>query len=334
MPTQLLWLTERSPRHQQSALKAAPDGLQVTIQPPDFALFAPYLPQTDFVISERRTEMTSEMLDLASQLKLIVRLGSLVDDIDLAACQQRGILVSCQPVDIAIAVAEHLMMQMLALLKRLNEAHATTIAAQHDLPASRTDENTFSYNWSRFAKVQNLRGKTIAIIGMGEIGVELVRRLRAFLPSQIFYNKRTPHSPEVETQLAITYATFEECVAQADILVNLLPYSPETDLKINAGVFQQMKAGGFLVHAGSGSTLHEQDLIEALEQHLGGAALDTYEYEPLQPNHPLSVFAQNPAHNLLLTPHIAAGTGTPDRSADYAEVVRFLAGQPLQWRVV
>jgi phosphoglycerate dehydrogenase-like enzyme len=330
--TRLLWLTERGSRHQKQALDAAPPQLHVTMLRSTLPAET-HLANTDILVSERRGRISAELLNAAPHLKLIVRLGSLFDDIDLAACQQRQILVSCQPVIGAINAAEHVMLQILSLLKHLNEVQAMTLAAHHSLPAARTDENTFSYNWFRFQKVETLRGKTVAIIGMGEIGVELARRLRGFLPTRILYYKRNSYSKIVEQQLDITYADFQTCVEMAEILVCLLPYSKETDKLINADVFQRMKPGSLLVHAGSGSTVDEQALLEALV-HLGGAALDTFEHEPLQPEHPLIAAARNPLNNLILTPHLAAGTGSPRRDSDYAEVMRFLAGEPLRHQIV
>ncbi|MBZ0308938.1 MAG: hypothetical protein K8I82_22935, partial [Anaerolineae bacterium] len=215
----LLWLTQRSSRHQKAALESAPPSLHVTIlRTPSTAALA----AAEFLISERRGPITADMLDHAPHLKFIVRLGSLTDDIDLEACQQRNIMVSRQPVEVAIAVAEHVVMQILALLKHLNEAQAMTLVAESAVSPVRTDENTFRYNWSRFQKVKTLQGKQIAIVGMGEIGVETVRRLQAFLPAQITYFKRTPFPESVEQQLGIVYADFETCITQVDVLICLL----------------------------------------------------------------------------------------------------------------
>jgi phosphoglycerate dehydrogenase-like enzyme len=96
-----------------------------------------------------------------------------------------------------------------------------------------------------------------------------------------------------------------------------------------------MKPTAVLVHAGSGSVIDEQALIEALrEKRLAGAALDTYEYEPLQPTHSLLQLARDPNSNLLLTPHVA-GASLPDtRPDDYSEILRFLAHEPLKYEIL
>jgi glyoxylate reductase len=176
-------------------------------------------------------------------------------------------------------------------------------------------------------------GKQVSIVGMGDVGVELVRRLQPFLPAAILYHKRSRYAPQVEETLGIRYASFEACCKAADILVGLLPYSQQTHLILNHVIFEQMKMGSLLVHAGSGGTVDEKDLLSVLQSgRLGGAALDTYESEPLPAEHPLIAHASS--HNLILTPHVAAGSFAPDfRKDEYAEIVRYLAGEPLRHRV-
>jgi phosphoglycerate dehydrogenase-like enzyme len=333
----LLWLTQRGERHQQAALRAAPPQLQVTVRrdlTPDE--LRRLLAETDILISERSGVISAELLDQAPRLRLIVRLGALDHDIDLAACHKKGIWVSRQPVIGSMRGAEHVLMVILALLKRLNETQAAAGRADHGLPPSQSDENTFHYNWDRIAGIGGLHDQRVAILGMGDIGVELARRLTPFLPAQILYHKRQPYPPSVEQELGISYAPFEDCCRQADVLVALLPYSPQTRLVLNGVVFRQMKRGAILVHAGSGGTIHEGELIEAIHNgQIGGAGLDTFSKEPLQPDHPLIQLSRDPAKNIILTPHVAGGTVAADfRKEDYAEVLRFLAGEPLRYRVV
>jgi D-3-phosphoglycerate dehydrogenase len=332
----VLWLTGRSERHQQMALQAAPTGLQVTIcENTNIAKRREMLRRTDFLVSERRGTIDKSLLEIAPNLKLIVRLGTLMDDIDLQAVHLAGVRLSCQPVLETIMVAEYCLMMIMALLKKLNAAQALARITDLQRPVARTDENTFRYNWAGMGDVRGLYGKTVSIIGMGEIGVELTRRLKAFLPAQITYFKRHPYPQSVERELGITYApTLEAALAAGEILVLLLPYSPETDQIINATAFARMPRGSLLIHAGSGSTLDEHALVAALHSgHLGGAALDTFEYEPLLANHPLLALAEDPIANVILTPHVAASTIISSRARDYDELVRFVRGQPLQHEV-
>jgi len=169
---------------------------------------------------------------------------------------------------------------------------------------------------------------------MGEIGVELARRLKPFRLAGLYYYKRKRYPQPVERGLWLRYADMLECVKRADVLVSLLPFTPETDRAIHAGTLALMKPASYLVHAGSGSVIDEQALGEALRSHrLAGAALDTYEYEPLQPTHSLIALARDPNTNLLLTPHTAAASIPEDRSDDFGEIVRFLAYEPLQYEI-
>ncbi len=332
----LLFLTDRSEWHQQDALKSAPAEIEVIMKrgATEAELIA-LMPDIDFVISERNQPVTAGMINASSRLKLVVRLGSLTDGIDLKAARAKGARVSVQPVLGAIFVAEHLLMMMLAVQKRLGRSLAVVDSASSGLPVRRTDENTFAFNWLGFNDIGGLYDKTVAILGMGEIGVELARRLKSFRLKQVYYHKRTRYSPTVENELGLNYALPQDCIPQADVLVCLLPFSAETDRSIDAHLFGLMKPSTTLIHAGSGSVIDEQALIAALRTgQLAGAALDTYEYEPLQPDNPLVQVARDPTMNLLLTPHTAGASLPSGRAGDYSELIRYLRGESLQYRVI
>jgi phosphoglycerate dehydrogenase-like enzyme len=260
----------------------------------------------------------------------------LVYDIDLGAAQRASVMVCLWPVLSCVMVAEHLMMQMLALAKHLPEASAIAQdASDWGRPSRRTDENVFAYNWSGRSNVGGLLGQTVGILGFGEIGAELARRLRPFAPRGVLYNKRRPLPAHVEAELGITYATRTEIIAASDFLCVLLPYMTETDLSINEETFAAMKPGSFVVHCGSGSVIDEEALAAALQSgHLAGAALDTFEWEPLRADNPLLALARDPANNVLLTPHTAASTLPGGRIADWANIQRVLAGEDPLYRVV
>ena len=333
----VLFLTERSPRHQEDALNAAPAGLRVTMlrQPKEQVLLRE-IADAEFLISERAGEVDDALLAAAPNLRLIQRLGSLVYDIDLGAAQRAGVMVALWPVLSCVMVAEHMVMQMLALAKRLPEVSAVAqAAADWGRPARRTDENVFAYNWSGRTNVGGIFGQTVGILGFGEIGAEVARRLQPFAPRGVLYNKRRPLPSHVEAELGITYATRQEVIAASDFLCVLLPYTPETDLSINAATFAQMKERAFVVHCGSGSVIDEAALADTLQRgHLAGAALDTFEWEPLRDDNPLVALARDPAANVLLTPHTAAATLPGGREGDWANIQRVLAGEEPLYRVV
>lgn len=334
----VLFLTERSQRHQQDALAAAPSELEVTIlrRPPREEILR-RLPEVEFLISERAGQIDAEMIAAGKKLRLILRLGSLYHDIDLEAARAAGIPVCVQPHYGAILVAEHMVMQMLALAKRLPEVTAVANAAGDWGKPRRTDENTFSPNWSGRQGVGGLYRQTVGILGFGEIGVELARRLKPFRPAVVLYYKRRRLPAPVEADLDLTYTRQEELIGRSDFLANLLPYSPATDMLLNASLLARMKRGAFLVSCGSGSVIDEAALAEAIRSgHLAGAALDTFEWEPLRPDNPLLPLARDPQMNVILTPHTAAGTPPAkplDRTADYQEILRLLRDEPLRYRV-
>jgi len=331
----VLFLTDRGERHQRNALRSAPAELDIIMKrrAPDTELMD-VLPTVEFIISERAEPVSAQMIAQAAQLKLIVRLGSLMVGIDTEAARLHGVSVSLQPVVGTMYVAEHVLMMTLATLKHLGRSLWQANMGDHGMPARRTDENTFAFNWLGLTDIGGLYGKRVAILGMGEIGVELARRLIAFRPSEVLYNKRTRYPQAVEQQLGITYSDPSDCVQRADILISLLPYAPDTDLSINAVTFDSMKTGAILVHAGSGSVIDEQALVDALKSgKLAGAALDTFEYEPLSPTHPLVLLSREPRSNLLLTPHVAAASLPDTRTDDFSEIMRFVTGEPLRYQV-
>jgi lactate dehydrogenase-like 2-hydroxyacid dehydrogenase len=337
----VLFTTDRGLRHQQAALAAAPPELVITVlRRPSRDQMLAHLPSAEFLISERMGRIDGAIIAAAPQLRLIQRLGSLTYDIDLAAARSAGIPVSAWPVHSCIMVAEHMILQLLTLIKRVQESAAVARAAKSwPTPSRRTDEDTFAYDWSGRQGIDQLYGKTVGIVGFGEIGAELARRLRCFRPGRVLYHKRRRLPPGAEAELHLVYATVGELTAESHVLCNLLPFSPDTDHLIDAAFLADIRRGAYLVSCGSGSVIDEHALADALRSgHLAGAALDTFEWEPVRPDNPLLPLARDPAANVLLTPHVAAGggqvpPGTQARSEDFINVLRVLRGESLLYRV-
>src|SRR5262249_20733413 len=153
---------------------------------------------------------------------------------DVEAARASGCRVSVQPVPMTMVCAEHAVMMILAVLRRLGRSMAAANAANHGKQARRTDENTFSVNWMNFGDLASLYSKTVAILGMGEIGVELARRLKPFRLQALYYNKRERYPQAVERELWLRYADTLDCAKMADVLVSLLPFTAETDRSIHA----------------------------------------------------------------------------------------------------
>ncbi|MCS6871832.1 MAG: NAD(P)-dependent oxidoreductase [Anaerolineae bacterium] len=327
----VLFLTDRGARHQQAALRAAPPELNVImLRAPSFSEMLPALAQADFIISERNQPVTAQMIAAAPKLKLIVRLGSLDYDIDRAAAAARGVQVVVQPVLGTLYCAEHALMMILACLKRLGRSLHAALHTPAPFAPQRGDEDTFSFNWLNFTDIGTLFGKTVSIVGMGEIGVELARLLKPFRLSAVLYNKRKPYPSDVEAALGIQFASLEDCLRRADVLVSLLPYALTTDYALGGGLTAErlrlLKPSACLVHLGSGSVLDETEVLHLLQRgELAGAAIDTFEFEPLTEKHPLVLYARDPRRNLLLTPHVAAASAPSSRADDYAAIMAYLA---------
>ncbi len=333
-----VFTTERGHRHQQAALEAAPESLDITmLRQPDRATLIAALDGAEFLISERVGAIDAEVIRSAPNLKLILRIGSLSYDIDIEAAKAAGVAVCRWPVGSVIRVAEHMVMQMLALSKKLRETEAIALEASDRWGESkRTDEDTFAYNWSERTDIEGLWQRTIGIMGFGEIGAELARRLQGW-DVNLLYAKRRRLPEALEQELSLTYVDEDTLFRQSDIVANLLPYFASTDLAIDANYFARMKDGASIVSCGSGSVIDEASLADAIRAgKLGGTALDTFEWEPIKPDNPLIALAKS-GHNVLLTPHIAAGASAAasrERIGDYTNIVNFINGQPLRYRVV
>jgi phosphoglycerate dehydrogenase-like enzyme len=329
-----LFITSRSPFHQQQALDAAPAALSITmLRDPDRTTILKGIEDAEILISERAGVVDRAIIEAGKNLRLIQRLGSQTFDIDLDAAAEGQIAVCYWPLPGAIAVAEQMLWQMLALARRSHEVEAIALEAGDWGESQRTDENVFAVNWSRRTTPTVLWQKTVGILGFGEIGVELTRRLRGF-DCTVLYHKRRRLPERTEAGMGISYVDSQKLVSQSDLLCCLLPYFPETDMALNEAFFAQMKPGAFLVSCGSGSVIDEAALATALGSgHLAGAALDTFEYEPLRPDNPLLPLARDPAANVILTPHTAAISEDRGRHSDYTNIRRFLADEPLLYRV-
>jgi phosphoglycerate dehydrogenase-like enzyme len=332
-----LFLTQRGLQHQQWAMEGAPPELALIMRRGAgreelLALLA----DAEFLISERTGVIDAEMITAAPKLRLIQRLGRQTWDIDLDTARRAGVPVCYQPINGCVMVAEQMMLQMLGLLKRVREGMSVTAAgADWGVETKRGDEDTFAYNWSRRGGIGKLTGATVGILGFGEIGLELVEQLQGF-HGTVLYHKRTRLPVVVEERLRLEYAAPDAIAARSDIVCSLLPYQGPQE-PIDAAYFARMKPGVIFVHCGSGATVDEAALLAALRRgHLAGAALDTYTYEPLRAGDSLVDAVQDPACNLILTPHTAAGgvtAGGRGRTQDYDNLLALLAGRALQYRI-
>jgi phosphoglycerate dehydrogenase-like enzyme len=340
MKYKTLFLTNRSELHQGVALEAAPPELDVVMRRgASKGEIIALIPEMDFLISERTGVIDSDIVAAAAgrKLKLIQRLGSQTWDIDLRAAKAANIPVCYLPVRTCVFVAEHLLLEMLGLAKRIRElVDITDNAGDWGLPPKRCNENYFAFNWSGRKKLDAIYQSTVGILGFGEIGTELARRLKGF-GCKVLYSKRRPLPADVEAELELTHATREELARQSDFVACLLPNLPENNQTIGRDFFSLMKPGAYFAHCGAPGVVIEDHLIRALNDgHLGGGAIDCFTYEPLRPDDPLVPIARDPTRNLILTPHVAAGAvavSREERIPDYANVLRVLNGEKLSHRL-
>jgi D-3-phosphoglycerate dehydrogenase len=273
------------------------------------------LSQFDAMVVRGRTKITAKMIEAGLRLKVVGRAGVGVDNIDLAAAQSHKITVVNSPMATSVAVAEHTLALMLALVRDVPKADAAMKSGQ----------------WIKKQIVgTEINGKTLGIIGMGRIGAAVAKRAKGFGMKVLGHD---PFLPAEEI-----WKRGAEPVELADIYVlgefiSLhLPLSPETRNLINGQAISYMKKGVRIVCAARGGILDETALLAGLESgQVAGAALDVFTEEP--PG--LTALVAHP--KVIATPHIGAQTEEAQvrASQDIAsEVLAALKGEPLRWKIV
>lgn len=266
----------------------------------------------DFLLIADRP-VTAEHLAAAPRLRMIQHQGVGYEKVDLAACRARGIPLALAPEGTTTGVAEHTLLLILALYRRLLQA------------ASGVREGRWM-QWELRSVSFELAGKTLGLVGFGRIGREVARRALAFDARVLYFD---PHVPD-PGGLAVRRAnTLESLLGEADIVSLHVPVTPETRGFVDAQWLRRMKPGSVLVNTARGALVDEAALVRALTAGpLAGAALDVLNQEPPEPGNPLLRL-----ENVLLTPHIAAGTRdamAQKMSAAFANMVRFTRGEPLR----
>lgn len=272
------------------------------------------LPEYHALVVRSRTKVTAGVIAAGSRLKVIGRAGVGVDNIDVAAAIARGITVVNSPLAASVSVAELTLGMMLALARLI--------------PAADASMKQGRWEKSAFAGVE-LAGKTLGLLGLGRIGVEVVRRARAFEMSALAYD---PYLSETQIrERGAEPASFEAVLARADYLSLHLPLTAETRNMLDAERLAQMKPGARIVCLARGGVLDEAALRDALDSgHLAGAALDVFAVEPVPPGS----IATHP--KVIATPHIGAQTHEAQMRAGLAiaeEVLAVLQGQAPRWKV-
>ena len=271
-----------------------------------------HIKDCDALLSMFNFKVDNELIDAGKNLRIIANYGVGYDNIDIDYASQKGILVTNTPDPVIEPTAELAFALMAAAARRISECDRKL--RQKDAIKWGTLENLGT----------GLYGKTLGIIGMGRIGQAIARRAVAF-GMKISYHNRNRLDLKTEQQYGATYLSFDNILTTSDYISLNIPLNESTCHLIGENELNRMKKGAILVNTARGAVVDEKALVRSLQSgHLGGAALDVYEHEPLISPELLAM------DNVVLAPH--NGTATIDgRNAmsRYAaeNIIRFFRGE-------
>ena len=240
----------------------------------------------DALVVRSATKVTSQLLAKAQRLRVIGRAGTGVDNVDLDAATQKGVVVMNTPGGNAVSVAEHTMALLLALARRIPQADASMKQGRWE---------------KKKLEGMELRGKTLGLIGLGQIGSDVARLAKAFEMQVVAYDPYV--SSLLAGELEVKLASLEEVLNSADFVSLHASATPETRHLLSARTLALAQPGVRIVNCARGDLVNEADLLSALECGLvAGAALDVFEAEPPKDSKLVG------HANVIATPHIAGST--------------------------
>ena len=246
--------------------------------------------EADYFLVSGRLPIDREVIEAAPRLKMIQRTGVGTDMLDMEVLKEKGISVYVNMGVNARSVAEHAMMMILSVIRRL------TIV-------NRNVKNGIWQKQDTGVQSNELGGKTVGILGMGNIGRNLAEMLKGFNVKIVYYDMYRLN-PYREKELDVEYCTLNEVLKRADIVSLHCPLTPETRKIINEDTIAIMKKGVIIINTARGGLIDEAALIKALEQgHIKGAGLDVFEKEPPEKTNPLLKF-----DNVTVSPHMGGLT--------------------------
>ena len=299
---------------QGAAVDALRARFDVSLQPDLWkseALLTDEIRTCHALIVRNQTPVTAKLLADTPKLLVVGRAGVGLDNIDLKAVEQAGIVIASTPDQNAISAAELTIGMILALARKIPPA----------------DQDTKQGNWNRQKFVgMELYGKTLGIVGAGKIGYLTARRALAFGMNILAHDPYLSPDNILLSDLWAELVSLDELLSRADVVSCHLPATLETSGLINGTCFSKMKPGALFVNTSRGAVVVEEDLVAALKRGaLGGAALDVRAQEPPA----LGQLESLP--NVILTPHIAAFTRQAQERVTRAiceDVARVLDGRP------
>lgn len=266
------------------------------------------------LVVRSQTRVTADLIAAAPRLRVIGRAGIGTDNVDVEAASRRGIVVVNAPTAVVIAAAEHTVALLLALCRHVPQAHQSVAAGR--------------WERGRFLGTE-LRGKTVGIVGLGNIGAEVARRLAAF---EVRLVGSDPYlSAERAKGIGVELLHLDQLLETADLITLHVPLTPATRDLIGRAAFERMKPGARIVNCSRGGIVDEAALVDALESgKLAGAALDVFAQEPPTNRALLE------SERVVLTPHLGASTEEAQVAAAVEvarEIVAVLEGRPVRHAV-
>jgi len=248
------------------------------------------------LVVRSETKVTADLMDSATTLRVVGRAGVGVDNIDVPAATERGIVVMNAPDGNTITTAEHTIALLIALARRVPQANSSLKAGHWDRKS--------------FIGVE-LQGKTLGVIGLGRIGRTVAARARAFGMKIVAFDPFI--APEQARDLEIELAPLNDLFAAADFITIHTPLTAETRGLISREAFGRMKQGVRIINCARGGLVDEGALYDAITSGtVAGAALDVFAEEPPSPNHPLLALDE-----VIATPHLGASTAEAQEGVAY-----------------
>src|ERR1700733_3786333 len=277
----------------------SPKGIALLQQRPEFkvtvlkqkmpeAELLPLVGEVHAMVVRSETKITKKVIDAAPHLRVVGRAGVGVDNVDVDAATQRGIVVMNTPGGNTISTAELTFSMLMALARKIPQAHMSMKEGK----------------WSRKEfQGTELLNKTLGILGMGRIGSEVAKRAQAFGMKVVAYDPYLSLARAKALQVDLREKV-DDVYEGSDFITVHMPMTDETKGMINTAAFAKMKKGVRILNCARGGIVNETDLFAALQSgKVGGAGLDVYEVEPPPADFPLRSLPQ-----VVMTPHLGAST--------------------------
>ncbi len=289
-----------------SAPGSAPENLEtVDLYMSDVQTYLNAAADADFIVADAIAPVPAQLIENMPNLKLIHSEGVAFNQIDILAADRCGVYVCNSQGMNASAVAEQTVLLMLGLLRDVR-------GGDEAVRSGRQIDKKEGYMIR--GDLMELADCSIGLVGFGDIARKTAALLRAFGVRTIYYNKRTPLSPDEEKALNVSFLPLDEMLRESDIVSLHLPLTPRTEKMADVSFFSSMKKGSFFINTSRGGLVDDEALGRALVSgQLAGAGLDTVNGEPVSADHPLLHLPEGASEKILFSPHIAGITASSFR---------------------